>query len=89
MVYDDNDEFYYIEENMILSDIDTFISKIKTHMLQELPDNDFRMYIGVNDKKKCFELWFKDSDHNMYKVNPEIIDRDINSLNDKERDNLK
>lgn len=85
MVHDDENEFYYVEEGIILTDVDSFISKVKTYMVQEMPDDDFRMYIGIDEKQKCFQLWFKDSEGHMYMVKTDMVDeKEIDQLDDKE-----
>ncbi len=66
---DSEGEFYFQEEDIHLYDADHFIANIKSMMAEAVPDVEFTVYFGVNDKN-CLDVWVREENEVMYEIEP-------------------
>jgi len=72
-------DFFYPKGKAHLYDADEFISQVKHMMSEIVPDKDFGVYLGINEKD-CIDIWIRDEDGTMYQINPKNLDNDESEL---------
>ena len=65
-------DFFYSEGRVHLYDADEFISQVKHMMSEVVPNKEFGIYVGINDKD-CIDVWVRDENGTMYQVEPKNL----------------
>jgi len=79
-------DFYYEGGRVHLYEADAFISQIKHMMRDVIPDVDFAVYLGVNDRD-CIDVWVRDENETMYQIEPKNLDNEESEIRLREVDN--
>jgi len=72
-------DFFYAEGKAHLYDADAFISQVKHMMSEVVPDKDFGVYLGINEKD-CIDVWIRDENGTMYQIEPKNLKNDESEL---------
>lgn len=72
-------DFFYPEGKIHLYDADAFISQVKHMMSEAMPDTDFAVYFGINNKD-CIDVWIRDENGTMYQIEPKNLDNEESEI---------